>query len=154
MEAIIIITYYRNIIVAVDGSKEAEYAFRKSLDIAKRNPGAKLYLTYIFDTRMYSAFEAYDASSIKRTHEEINQLLLSYKQQASEAGIENIEIIIENGLPKIDITKKVAQTVNADLILCGATGLTKLERLLMGSVSEAIVRTAKCDVLVIRTPEK
>ena len=147
------VTYYRNIIVAIDGSKEAEYAFKKSLDIAKRNAGATLYLTYIFDTRMYSAFEAYDAHAIKRTHDEINHLFASYKAQALEAGIENIAIIVENGLPKIDITKKVAKRVNADLIMCGATGHTKLERLLMGSVSEAIVRTAKCDVLVIRTPE-
>ncbi len=29
--------HYKNIVVAVDGSKEAEYAFRKSIDVAKRN---------------------------------------------------------------------------------------------------------------------
>jgi len=145
--------HYRSIIVAIDGSKEAEYAFRKSLEVAKRNAGAIIYLTYIFDTRLYSAFEAYDAATIERTLEEINHLFNEYKKQAIAEGVDRVEIIIENGLPKIDITKKIAQRVNADLILCGATGHTKLERLLIGSVSEAIVKTAKCDVLVIRTPE-
>jgi nucleotide-binding universal stress UspA family protein len=42
--------------------------------------------------------------------------------------------------------------VKADLIMCGATGHTPVERYLIGSVSQAIVRSAQCDVLVIRTP--
>lgn len=149
----LMLSQYRNIIVAVDGSKEAELAFKKSLGITKRNIGSKLYITNILDTRLYAAFEGLNASAITKTQDEVRQLCETYKQQGIDAGVENIEIIIENGLPKLDITKKVAQRVNADLILCGATGHTKLERLLMGSVSEAIVRTASCDVLVVRTPD-
>ena len=42
--------------------------------------------------------------------------------------------------------------MEADLIICGATGHTPVERYLIGSVSEAIVRSASCDVLVTRTP--
>ena len=50
------------------------------------------------------------------------------------------------------ITKDVAEKTVADLIVCGATGLNAVERFLIGSVSESIVRSAKCDVLVVRTP--
>ncbi|RKJ47427.1 universal stress protein, partial [Butyricicoccus sp. 1XD8-22] len=49
--------------------------------------------------------------------------------------------------------KELSNVVEADLIVCGATGLNAVERFLIGSVSEAIVRSAKCDVLVVRTPE-
>ena len=59
---------------------------------------------------------------------------------------------IPNNPNKTVITKEIAKSVEADLIICGATGHTPVARYLIGSVSEAIVRSAKCDVLVIRTP--
>ena len=37
--------------------------------------------------------------------------------------------------------------------MCGASGLNAVERFMIGSVSEAIVRHASCDVLVVRTEE-
>jgi nucleotide-binding universal stress UspA family protein len=45
--------HYKSIIVAVDGSKEAEYAFRKSIDVAKRNKGSILNIVNILDTRSF-----------------------------------------------------------------------------------------------------
>ncbi|WP_317971105.1 universal stress protein [Sporosarcina oncorhynchi] len=44
--------------------------------------------------------------------------------------------------------------MQADLIICGAIGLNAVERFIFGSVSENIVCSAKCDVLVIRRPEQ
>ena len=41
--------------------------------------------------------------------------------------------------------------MNADLIMIGATGLNAVERILIGSVTEYVTRTAICDVLVVRT---
>lgn len=73
--------------------------------------------------------------------------------QAEAEGIQNVKSVIEYGSPKTIITKELAKRVEADVIICGATGLNAVERFLTGSVTEAIVRTAKCDVLVIRTPE-
>ena len=81
------------------------------------------------------------------------ELLNGYKAQAEAEGVENVKVVIEYGSPKNIITKELANLVEADLIMCGATGQTAVERFLIGSVSEAIVRSAKCDVLVIRTPE-
>ncbi|MBO8441671.1 MAG: universal stress protein, partial [Firmicutes bacterium] len=40
---------------------------------------------------------------------------------------------------------------NIDLIMIGATGLNAVERILIGSVTEYVTRTAQCDVLVVRT---
>lgn len=145
--------HYKNIVVAVDGSKESEYAFRKSLDVSRRNVGSTLHLVNVIDTRSFAAIEAYDRSIAERAQKHSENLLNDYKKQAEEAGLTNVEIVIEYGSPKSIITKELSNVVNADLIICGATGLNAVERFLIGSVSEAIVRTAKCDVLVIRTPE-
>ena len=145
--------HYKSIVVAVDGSKEAEYAFRKSLDVAKRNEGAKLNLVNVIDTRSFAAIEAYDRSIAERARQHSEELLNGYKEQAAAEGVDNVNLVIEYGSPKNIITKELSNLVDADLIICGATGLNAVERFLIGSVSEAIVRSAKCDVLVIRTPE-
>lgn len=51
----------------------------------------------------------------------------------------------------MEIPKNIAAKYEADLIVVGATGLNAVERLLIGSVSEAIIRHATCDVLIART---
>lgn len=145
--------HYKSIVVAVDGSKEAEYAFRKSIDVAKRNEGATINLVNVIDTRSFAAIEAYDRSIAERAQQHAEELLNGYKKQAEEAGVANVNSVIEYGSPKNIITKELSNVVEADLIICGATGLNAVERFLIGSVSEAIVRSAKCDVLVVRTPE-
>lgn len=54
---------------------------------------------------------------------------------------------------KLLFQKKLASELHADLIMCGTSGLNAVERFIVGSVSEAIVRHAPCDVLVVRTEE-
>ncbi len=143
---------YNQIIVAVDGSKESEWAFKKAVAIAKRND-ANLNLVNIIDTRSYSAVEAYDRSIAERAQSYAVDLLEGYKEHAVESGLTHVNVIVEYGSPKTMIPREIPKKIEADLIICGATGLNPVERFLIGSVSENIVRAAKCDVLVVRTPE-
>lgn len=143
---------YNHILVAVDGSKEAEWAFKKSIDIARRN-NATLNLANVIDTRSFAAIEAYDRSIADRALSFAEELLGDYKKQAEAAGVSKVNIIVDYGSPKTMIARDVAKKVEADLIICGATGLSTVERFLIGSVSGHIVRAAKCDVLVVRTDE-
>jgi len=143
---------YSQILVAVDGSKEAEWAFKKSVGIAKRNH-ATLNLVNIIDTRSFAAIEAYDRSIADRAQKFAEDLLGGYKKEAHAAGVESVNTLVDYGSPKSMISRDLAKRVNADLIICGATGLNTVERFLIGSVSEHIVRSAKCDVLVVRTEE-
>ena len=141
--------HYKNILVAVDGSKEAEYAFRKSLDVAYEHQGSQLTIVNIIDTHFLGPLDKELGEEVK---EQTEQTLNRYKARAAAFRVENVNIIIEYGSPRLMIPKEIAELVNPDLIICGATGRTAVERYLMGSVSQAIVRSAKCDVLVIRTP--
>lgn len=144
---------YSQILVAVDGSKESEWAFKKAVAIADRNR-ATLNLVNIIDTRSYAAVEAYDRSIAERAQSFAVELLEEYKQKAEAEGIKNVKVIVEYGSPKTMISRDLSKKIKADLIICGATGLNAVERFLIGSVSENIVRSAKCDVLVVRTPEE
>jgi nucleotide-binding universal stress UspA family protein len=141
---------YNSILVAVDGSKEAEYAAQKAVGIANRNEGATLHIVHILDHRL----ERYDQSIMDTAQKEADELLAGYKAKAQAAGVATVNTIVQFGSPKSAISTTIADSVNADLILCGATGLNAVERFLVGSVSGAIVRTAKCDVLIVRTPEE
>lgn len=143
---------YSHILVAVDGSKEAERAFKKSVGIAGRND-AILNLVYVIDNRSFGAIEAYDKVSEERARVFGSELLEGYKKQANEAGVQQVNALVEYGAPKTIIPGELAAKLDADLIICGATGINGAERIFMGSVSERIVRSAKCDVLVVRSEE-
>ncbi|HYK72687.1 MAG TPA: universal stress protein [Pseudoneobacillus sp.] len=141
---------YKNILVAVDGSKEAEWAFKKAIEIAKRNH-AKLMLAHIIDTRTFATVEAYDRTIAERANQFAEELMERYKALAHAEGITDVNYEIDYGSPKIKIPKDIAKRFNSDLIICGATGLNMVERLFIGSVSENITRHAPCDVLIVRT---
>ncbi|MEH7548424.1 MULTISPECIES: universal stress protein [Bacillaceae] len=141
---------YRNILVAIDGSKEADWAFQKGIEIAKRN-GARMILVHVIDTRSFALIEAYDTVIGDRAEKLAKDMLEKYQQQAVEAGLTNVQYEIEYGSPKIRIPRDIAKKHHVDLILCGATGMNVVERFIIGSVSEHITRYAPCDVLVVRT---
>ena len=138
---------YKNIIVAIDGSDEGEWAFKKAIEVTKRNHAA-LHIVHIYELRAYPS----DALSIKERAEKFgNQLLEDYLQKAKEAGLDHVSTFLEFGSPKVEITKKAENKIKADLIICGKTGLNAVEHMFIGSVSENIVRSAHCDVLVVKT---
>ena len=119
---------YHNILAAVDGSKSAECAFKKAVQIARRN-NAKLTLIHVIDTRSFAAIEAYDGTTAQRAEKYAEKLLNEYRQEAESHGLKKLETMIEYGSPNVVIPKKIAKKINADLIICGATGLNAVERL-------------------------
>jgi nucleotide-binding universal stress UspA family protein len=143
---------YRNILVAIDGSKEADWAFKKGIEIAKRND-ATLLLVHVIDTRTFALIEAYDTVIGDRAENLAKDMLKNYLKQAEDAGLTKVQYEIDYGSPKIRIPRDLAKKHNVDLIICGATGLNVVERFFIGSVSEHITRYATCDVLVVRTDE-
>ncbi|MGM0903376.1 MAG: universal stress protein [Bacillota bacterium] len=144
---------YKNVLVAVDGSKEAAWAFKKAVEIAKRND-AKLIMTHVIDLRTFATVEAYDRTISERAKEFAEQLLENYKLQAIDSGVREVTYTIDYGSPKVKIAKEIAKKYNVDLIICGATGMNAVERFFIGSVSEHIVRYAPCDVMIIRTEKE
>lgn len=139
---------YKNILVAVDGSKASEIAFKKSVEIAKRND-AHLTLAHVIDSRTFATAEAYDRTLAERAEQYGNDILDEYIVKAEQANV-SVEKHIEYGSPKVKIAKDIAKSFESDLIICGATGMNAVERFLIGSVSESITRYATCDVLVVR----
>ena len=64
------------------------------------------------------------------------------------SGVEVREVVLD-GCPSSEIIK-FAESNNADLIVMGTLGVSGLEKFLIGSVAEKVVRGSKVPVLVVR----
>src|SRR5690625_1675489 len=105
---------------------------------------------HVLATRTLETAEAYDRSLSERAEKYTQDILDEYEQTAKDAGVVNTKTVMKYGSPKVAIAKEIAPEEEADLIIVGATGLNAVERFLIGSVSESIVRYSKCDVLIVR----
>ena len=132
---------YSKILVAVDGSKQAEWAFKNAVAIARRNEDAELYIASVIDATIATSglSDPYIFNSFyKRTKE----LVDSYVEAAEKDGLTKVFGIV--------LSEDIVDEKGIDLVVCGSSGLTGFKRMLMGSVSEGIVRYAKCDVIIIK----
>lgn len=141
---------YKKIMVAVDGSDEAELAFKKAVNVAERNQG-ELILAHVIDTRAFQTVSSFDGMLAEQATEMAKQTLKDYQDEAEKHGLSKVSTVIEYGSPKPIIAKQLPEENDVDLIMLGATGLNAVERLFIGSVSEYVIRNAACDVLVVRT---
>ena len=108
----------------------------------------------VIDSRTYTSFEVYDSHFTEKSKSFAEKLLDGYRQVAEDEGVHNVETRLEFGSPKSIIPKLASEDESGvDLVMCGTSGLNAVERFIVGSVSEAIVRHATCDVLVVRTEQ-
>jgi nucleotide-binding universal stress UspA family protein len=141
---------YKHILVAIDGSYEAELAFKKAVEVAKRND-ADLFLIHIVDTRAFQNVSSFDSAMVEQVTATAKNTMEEYITAAKKEGLDKVSYSIEYGAPKTIIARDVPKQHDIDLIMIGATGLNAVERLLIGSVTEYVTRQATCDVLVVRT---
>src|SRR5699024_10930635 len=134
------------------GSYEAELAFRKAVNVAKRNgDDSSIHLVHVVDTRAFQNISSFDTAMVEEVTATARKTIEGYLEDAKKEGIKHIDYSIEYGAPKVVIAKDLPAENDIDLIMIGATGLNAVERILVGSVTEYVTRNAKCDVLVVRT---
>jgi nucleotide-binding universal stress UspA family protein len=138
---------YENILVPTDGSEGATAAADHALDIAGTY-GATVHVLYVVDVRM-------SPISTDMDREEVVQLLeqsggtptTPVLQRAGEADVPAIEAI-RLGVPHETIREYVDEE-DIDLVVMGTHGRTGLERTLLGSTTERVVRTADTPVMTV-----
>lgn len=140
---------YKHIQIAVDGSKEADLAFKRAIAVAK-HMNADLEILHVIDTRSFQNVSSFDSAMVEQVSNDAKKKMEKYSQVAKEAGVKEVHFSIEFGSPKTIISRDFPKKHDIDLIVVGATGLNAVERLLIGSVTEYVTRTADCDVLVVR----
>lgn len=138
------------VVVAYDFSPSAEEALIRAIDVASRAPQHVLHVVCALDPSNYGRHvKAETADSIQRQARERVTAGFAGRTTASEVQF-FIHARIGNAADEV---LEVAREVGADLLFIGSHGKTGLERLLLGSVSERVVREAKCAVMVVRHKE-
>ncbi len=137
------------ILVATDGSKDAVLAARAAVDLANRS-GSELHLAHAW-TRLPSVhFQEYVSIQL----EQEGRLVLDEEARQIEATGGNLAgVHLREGRTE-EVIVDLAKEIESDLIVIGSRGLGKIERLLMGSVSEGVVNLASCPVLAMREREE
>lgn len=137
-------------LVPVDGSETAERAARFAASLA-RATGASVTLVYAYD----GAQSAVAAARAGLSTDAVDQDQAKHAQDVFErarsvmAGVEVKEHLIEIGPPAERIVD-TAKRLQVDQIIIGSRGLSPLKELLLGSVSERVMRSAHCPVTVVR----
>lgn len=138
---------FERILVPVDLSRHSELAVSHGKELA-RLYGASLDLLHVIHVTTYPVF--YGLEQGKRTDELKQRCLDTMGTLMKRApGPEvDYETHVLSGAPAATITSFAAET-GADLLILPTQGLSGLERVLMGSVAERVVRQAACPVLTI-----
>jgi nucleotide-binding universal stress UspA family protein len=138
---------YEKILVPTDGSPGAMKAVDEAIDLAEAT-GATVHALYVVDAGAVSA--ELDASVLMESFEELGRTAVAdVRERASERGFESVQTTVRTGVPHEEI-RAYAAAHDVDLIVMGTHGRTGLDRLLLGSVTERIVRTADVPVVTVR----
>lgn len=139
---------YSKILIAVDSSPHAMHAAKMGFALAHQLR-ATIGLVFVIDKNKESmnadvgmTFEQSQTILLKQAEENINQLIKMYE------GAEAVLRFTPEGFPK----KEIINTANewgADLIVMGTHGRTGLANMMVGSVTEYVIKHSSIPVMVV-----
>src|SRR5215217_5498911 len=140
------------ILLATDGSEEAALAATTAADLAQKT-GSELHIVNVRLAPVYiepTSEVAHWISSIEESErKQAQQLLDAQAEQIQALGATVAQTHVRLGRPDEEIVI-LAEEIGAGLIAMGSRGLGGMRRVLMGSISDSVVRHAHCPVLVTR----
>ena len=131
---------YSKILLATDGSEDARRATDHAFELAEAF-GASVHMVYVAETAVPVAYGDYLRS-------EGDRVTRSVAARGAQRGIDVVWEVVE-GVPHEEIEKH-AERSDVDLIVVGSRGRSGIERRLLGSVTDRLLRTVSVPVLVIR----
>jgi nucleotide-binding universal stress UspA family protein len=144
------------ILLATDGSEEAELALGTAVDLAA-STHSPLHVVTVGPWNPDPAYAVHEASFNWRTYEDVSEVIRKEAQQVLDKQVRKVEEAggtvqgahLRRGRKDQEIVR-VAEEIGAGLIVMGSRGLGGIRRALMGSVSDSVIRHAHCPVLVVR----
>ncbi|MBI3969063.1 MAG: universal stress protein [Chloroflexi bacterium] len=135
----------RTLLLATDGSADAQVAANAAIDLATRT-GAALHVAHIWKPPEYPV----EVPHLTKACESRGQRTLTGAITAIQsAGGQIAQTYLRKGQPADEIAQ-LAPQLGADLIVMGSRGMSRVERLMLGSVSEGVMVQTPIPVLVLR----
>ncbi len=137
----------KKIVVAVDGSDHSDKVLDTAIEYVKFLE-AKVILVYCHKKFPTLLGEPLRNDTIFTILQSAEQLIAPFTKRLREAGVDYEERLMEE--PAGEMIANVAKIENCTLIIMGCRGRTNLEGLLLGSVTNRVLHTASCSVLVVK----
>lgn len=144
---------FRKILLPVDGSENSEQTIDYALRIAESEK-AELIILNVTDSKRLTSLpeDSFDDDSSVDAEDEGHKIVNRVKSliQEKESYSEDVKIsaITVEGHPAETILK-VATIKEADLIVIATSGKHMINRFLLGSVTEKIIRQSKIPIMVV-----
>ncbi|MCQ6963033.1 universal stress protein [Methanolobus chelungpuianus] len=149
---------YRKIMVATDGSENANNAALSGIEITRLS-GAKLYAVNVMPTIPHLSYFGVPIEPSRNVspaehdlHDQLEEdgrkALGAVKEMGDRAGVQ-IETVLLEGHPGSEIIG-FAEKNDIDLIVMGTLGRTGLERVILGSVALDVARHARTRVMIVK----
>jgi nucleotide-binding universal stress UspA family protein len=132
------------VVVATDLSRVSTRAVDVGIDLARRL-SARLLLLNVLDLGRLSGRGRHDRVDQARAERE--PVLLEMVRAAREAGVE-AEFLLWQGSP-VETISEAATSEGAEMIVVGSHRRRGPGRMLLGSVSDGLARTARVPVLIV-----
>jgi len=148
---------YQRILVPIDGSPTSDQGLAEAIKLAQLT-GASLRLIYVMDSLIYASgfgvYGDYSGDLIVRMEEAGKQVLEDGSTRANAANLKVDSLLIDGlGIRVSEAVIQQAKDWSADLIVIGTHGRRGINRLLLGSDAEQIMRLAPVPVLLVRASE-
>ena len=145
---------YRHILVAIDGSPTSDKALDEGIRLA-RSDGASLLLLHVVDeldyVRGFESVMIYVNEIVPLMRETGEKLLVRARQKALEQGVTADSVLLAGGAGRVsEHVNEQVRLAGAELIVIGSHGRRGMDRVLLGSDAEQIVRHARLPVLIVR----
>ena len=139
----------KNILCPVDHSDCSKEALKYAVSFAIKD-NSKLYLLHVIDIRTFD--ESINAMTPQipddKTLAQLKTKLLDCIPEEIRDDMD-VEALVVQGIPFVEIIS-TAKKNDVDMIVLGSHGRTGITHMMMGSVSEKVVRKAPCPVLIVR----
>ena len=143
---------YRNVLIPTDGADGTRRAIDEGVGIAAEY-GAAVHALYVVDVSEYSTLTQREALGLRGERESVGQEAVAAVAARAEATGVEVTTAVERGVPHRAILD-YAEKRGVDLIVMATHGRTGIDRFLLGSVTEKVVRAADAPVLVVRMGEE
>lgn len=143
---------FKHILVPVDGSETSLQAVSKAAELAKAF-NSDVTAVYVLDpypfTGVGADFAYGQAQYLSAATAEANKALEDVTERMKDTGV-TVKTLVGEGHAIHEGIVRVGENVGADLIVMGSHGRRGLEKLVLGSVAQRVLQTAKVPVLVVR----
>ncbi len=142
---------YDRILVPTDGSDASLNAVEEAIDLA-RDQAAELHVLNVVELTAVEPMNTAGGDVVTPMKEAGERTVERTVRQATDAGVESAEGVTVTGVAHEEIVAYITDH-DIDLVVLGTHGRTGLDRLLLGSVTEKVVRVSPIPVLTVRPDE-